>query len=84
MCTVVNKVVTSRKKLGGNSYYVPILSVLKNVQIQDGDQELMTKFFETKEAINKKVLNAWKTEKEKRTKAGDLSNFSEVLDGTTG
>ena len=84
MNAVVNKIVTSRKKLGGNSYYVPILSVLKNIQTKDGDQELLNKFFETRDAINKKVLNAWKTEKEKRTKAGDLSNFSEVLDGTTG
>jgi len=84
MNAVVNKIVTSRKKLGGNSYYVPILSVLKNIQTKDGDQELLNKFFETRDAINKKVINAWKTEKEKRTKAGDLSNFSEVLDGTTG
>lgn len=84
MSDTVNKVATSRKKLGGNSYYVPILSVLKNIQTKDGDQELMNKFFETRDAINKKVINAWKTEKEKRTKAGDLSNFSEVLDGTTG
>jgi hypothetical protein len=84
MSDTVNKVATSRKKLGGNSYYVPILSVLKNIQTKDGDQELLNKFFETRDAINKKVINAWKTEKEKRTKAGDLSNFSEVLDGTTG
>ena len=80
MCAVVNKVATSRKKLGGNSYYVPILSIVKNVEVTDSDQELITKFFETKDAINKKVMNTWRTEKEKRAKVGDLSDFGEVLD----
>jgi hypothetical protein len=84
MSDTVNKVATSRKKLGGNSYYVPTLSVLKNIQTKDGDQELMNKFFETRDAINKKVINAWKTEKEKRTKTEKLSDFGEVLASASG
>ena len=65
--------------MAGNSYYVPILSVIKTVEIKEGDQALMTKFFETKEAINNKVLTQWREEKEKNSKAGDLSDFDEVL-----
>lgn len=79
MCTALNKVTTARRKMAGNSYYVPILSVIKTIDIQEGDQALMTKFFETKEAINNKVLTQWREEKEKNSKAGDLSDFDEVL-----
>ena len=79
MYTAVNKVTTSRKKMAGNSYYVPVMSTLKFVDMQGGDQELMTKFFETKEAINNKVMGQWKSKKEKNAKLGDLSDFGEVL-----
>jgi hypothetical protein len=44
----------------------------------------MNKFFETRDAINKKVINAWKTEKEKRTKTEKLSDFGEVLASASG
>ena len=42
----------------------------------------MTKFFETKEAINNKVMGQWKAKKEKNAKLGDLSDFGEVLSAT--
>jgi hypothetical protein len=80
MCTALNKVTTSRRKMGGNSYFVPILAVAKTVDIREGDQGLMTKFFETKEAINNKVMNQWREEKEKNAKLGDLSDFGETLE----
>ena len=82
MYTAVNKVTTSRKKMAGNSYYVPVMSTLKFIDMQEGDQELMTKFFETKEAINSKVMGQWKAKKEKNAKLGDLSDFGEVLSAT--
>ena len=82
MCTSVNKVTTSRKKMGGNSYYVPVMSTLKYVDIKDSDQELIAKFFETKEAINNKVMGQWREQKEKKAKLGDLSDFGEVLNAT--
>jgi len=58
------------------------MSTLKFIDMQEGDQELMTKFFETKEAINSKVMGQWKAKKEKNAKLGDLSDFSEVLSAT--
>ena len=82
MCTSVNKVTTSRKKMGGNSYYVPVMSTLKYVDIKDSDQELIAKFFETKEAINNKVMSQWREQKEKKAKLGDLSDFGDVLNAT--
>ena len=82
MCTSVNKVTTSRKKMGGNSYYVPVMSTLKYVDIKDSDQELIAKFFETKEASNNKVMGQWREQKEKKAKLGDLSDFGEVLNAT--
>jgi len=82
MYTVVNKITTLRKKMSGNSYYVPLMSTLKFISIKEGDQELMTKFFETKDAINNKVMGQWKEQKEKAAKLGDLSDFGEVLNAT--
>ena len=82
MYTAVNKVTTSRKKMAGNSYYVPVMSTLKFVDMQGGDQELMTKFFETKEAINNKVMGQWREAKEKNAKLGDLNDFGDVLSAT--
>jgi len=82
MCTVVNKVTTVRKKMGGASYYVPAISVLKTTEIKEGDQDLMTKFFETKEAINNKTMTSWREQKEKNAKLGDLSDFGDTLEAT--
>jgi len=69
-----------RKKMGGASYYVPTMSVLKSTDIKEGDQELMTKFFETKEAINNKTMAQWREQKEKNAKLGDLSDFGDTLE----
>jgi|TARA_R110000796_G_scaffold21969_2_gene64129 hypothetical protein len=82
MCTVVNKATTARRKMAGNSYYVPVMATLKTVEIKDTDQELMTKFFETKEAINNKVMGQWREAKEKNAKLGDLNDFGDVLSAT--
>jgi hypothetical protein len=42
----------------------------------------MTKFFETKEAINNKTMTSWRESKEKNAKLGDLSDFGDSLEAT--